>query len=310
MRIVGVLDKDIRIVDGIGAEKVPKLKDKFDFIWLDIDRFGSKEHKIVQEVFGLPSATEGDYPIVVTGDLFDTVVLNYYEELYRRYLFIYYSKSFLITIHRRPSSAVEEAMASLNELLVTGNLSSERILYQLVLGIMTVDDTEIRSIEENFRNFTEQLKAGGVDINKLFFIYKKAKSSSKVLSKTKDLILDISSKRLESKFIENPTIFKGLYTDADNQSRRIDDLCGILDDLTYGLIPSIWEELSSTRRIVGGLIGLSIALSLATLFKLAFPEKFMGLNSWYLVFLIIGIGAIAAILTQFSPSSKVNITEI
>ena len=193
MRLVGVVGKDIRIVDGVEAEKVPKLKDKFDFLWLDIDKLGSKEHKAVQETFGLPTATEGDYPIVVTGDSFDTVILNYYEELYMRYLFIYYSKSFLITIHRRPSSAVEEAMASLNEMLVTGNLSSESILYQLILGIVVVNDKEIRVIEESFRNFTEQLKSGDMDIHRVFFLHKRARSSSKVVSKTKDLILDISS---------------------------------------------------------------------------------------------------------------------
>jgi len=310
MRLVGVLDRDIRIVDDIDAEKVPQLKGKFDFLWLDLEKLGSKEHKVVQETFGLPAANEGDYPVAITGDSFDTVVLNYFEELYRRYLSIYYSKSFLITIHRRPSSAIEGAMASLNEMLVAGKLNSENILYQLVLGIMTVNDKELRTIEANFRNFTEQLKTGGVDINNVFFLQKKAKSSSKVISKTEDLILDISSKRIESKFIDNPNAFKRLYSDMEDQSRRIDDLCGILDDLAYGMIPSIWEALNSTKKIVGGLVVLSTAISLAALFKLAFPEKFFGLDTWHLAFLLVGIGAIAALIAQFTSSTKINIAEI
>ncbi|MBN2518600.1 MAG: hypothetical protein JXB14_07145, partial [Candidatus Altiarchaeota archaeon] len=132
MKIVGVLGRDLRIVDGVTEDKIPQLKDKFDFLWLDIERLDSKEYKIAQEVFGFQAPEEGSYPIAITSEFYDTVVLNYYDNLYRRDFIVYYSKSFLITVHQGPSSAVEEAMASLNEMLVMGNLNSETILYQLV----------------------------------------------------------------------------------------------------------------------------------------------------------------------------------
>jgi len=295
MKLIGIAGGAFKVVDDVDPSKLIDLKGSLDFLWLDMDSANQPNTKLARDLFGIKDLQESGFPRVVFEQGYDMLILDYYERLVRKELLIYYSDFFILTVHTGPCKVCDEAVAALNELMVSGKLSSGGILFELITGVQSSINDEILLAEDTVRNLTYQIKEGGGDLNKVVALYNGVKHLNMVVSHTKDLILVVEQ---ESSFIKDKTPFKTLYSLAVGQYERTVELFDGLDDLYKDAIPSTLSHMLAQRKALGSLSIIALTLASAAIALIFLPGGLFGLSAMTMAMVIIGLGILLSFVYQ------------
>ena len=295
MKLVGVAGREFKVVEDVDPEKLSDLQGSLDFIWVDMESANQRNEKLARDLFGIESLQEGGYPRGIFGKDHDFLLLDYYERLVLKELLVFYSGSFILTVHTGPCSLCDEAIASLNELMISGGLNAAGILYQILSGVLESLSGEITLSEDTVRTLTYEIKETGTDLKRIVALYNGVKRLDRVVSKTRDLIFVTPQ---ESGFIDKPGLFRALYSQAVEQTERTGELFEGLDNLFKTAVPHLFSSMLTQRKALGGLSILAIALGAAALAMSFFPDGLFGLPPMTMILAILALGIIGFFVYQ------------
>jgi Mg2+ and Co2+ transporter CorA len=295
MKLCAVSGREFRIMEDVGPDFISKAKEEFDFLWLDVDSITPQNEKLLKDVFVIGGL--GGPQVDVTGD-YNLLLLNYYDNYIKKEIQAYFSDRFIVTVHQGPDSVCDEVLASLNEMMLSGKPTSDRLIYGLFQGILEKDQQQLASLDNGLRGLLNQIRAGQVDLARTFAFKDNIRGLGRTVDETRSQLSDISLGAAPLQFIKDPDIFKAHYTQFAALSRGIGDLQEVSEGLMEKSISSLWRVLSGTRRIAGGLSFLSLALASAVLYLVLCPKDLFGIPSLYIFPLIVVVGLVGFLLMQ------------
>ncbi|MBN2517320.1 MAG: hypothetical protein JXB14_00585 [Candidatus Altiarchaeota archaeon] len=295
MKLCAVSGKEFRIMEDVGPDLISKAKDEFDFLWLDVESISPQNEKLLKDVFVIDRS--GGPRVDITGD-YNILLLGYYDDYIRKEIQVYFSDSFTVTVHQGPDGVCDEVLASMNEMMLSGRPTSERLIYGFFQGALEKDQQQLASLDSGFRGLVSQIRAGQVDLGRMFAFKDKIRGLGRVVADTKGQLSDIALEAEPLQFIEHPDIFKVHYAQFAALSRGLGELQELSEELMEKSISSLWRVLSGTRRIAGGLSFLSLALASAVLYLVLWPKDLFGISSLYIFPLIVIIGLVGFLLMQ------------
>jgi Mg2+ and Co2+ transporter CorA len=294
MKFVGISGKEFKILEDINLEKLAEIKDQFDFSWIDIDRLDQKSKKFFYEAYGIKDMDEGGLPRYEPSEDYDLIVLNYYGDHVRKEQQVFVSQKFIITAHPGNSPSCDKTLASLDELLISGSMSPERVLYEIILGVIECNEQSLRFYEQNVEQLASNSANLSTTLNKILLLARDVEELLDVLTRTQELIRDLASPSLVSENVNKPEYFRLLYFQSQKQTSRIEELKSTTDTFVNSTIPSIWSSVSNSNRALVGVAYTALGLAAASLFLYFFPDDILDIKSIYVAGAII----IAAILTS------------
>jgi|GEM_PF-1830249 len=294
MKFVGLFNGEFKIIEDIEPEKLEGLK--ADFAWIDVDKIDSKTEMVLKRLYEVKSLSQFGFPTIIPHGAYDLVFMNYFENLTKKDLQIMMSDHFVITVHQGGDSVCDETMASLNEMLVSGNFTSEMILQGLIVTLLERHNRHLRAIQESLRNINLQMKKGLSDPTHLFQLNKDVRSMVRVFYATKSQLADIVLKAIDVKGVQSPEGMAFLYAKMSVLTTGADGLSEIIDDYINGLMPFMWKQMNRTKSISIGVAIFSLGLASAALFTYFFPDGLFGIDTLYLVTGIIVIITLLAVV--------------
>jgi hypothetical protein len=293
MKFIGLLGGEFKILDNVSPTELEELKS--DFSWIDIGRIDPKTELTLKSLYGIENLGNFDFPTITQQHDYDTIVIPYFEDLSLRYLKIILSTSSVITVHQGSNSVCDEAMASVNEMIVSGNFNPEAVLLELLTTVVERQAAHLHTTQDSLRTINAQLKDGLSDLSYLAQLNKSAKEIKSSFYDFRAELADIVTQTITVKGLNDPKKFADLYGRMNLLCRGADDFSEIINGYLSDVLPVIWTGLSRMKGISMGLSAFSLFIALAAFATVLFPDGLLGINIVYisLAFLLAGLASLA-----------------
>ncbi len=296
MKFVGLLGGDFKIVDDLKPEQLGELK--ADFAWIDIDNPDVRTEAALKEHYGIKEILDSPPPGITKSKSYDRIVLSYYVDMSPRKLQIFVSGSFIITAHRGDDPVCEEAMAALNEMLVSGKLNADSILGQLFITVVRRHAEHLRAIRGSLRSIDSQAKSGTSDVKPFFQLSRDSREMAHVFHATKDVMGDICLKATSIRGLKNPKELSPLYSKMDVLIEGANSFSESVDEYTTQILPFMWGQMSRVKSRALGVSIFSLFVAGAALVYLLSPEEVFGLEKLFLSLGTLAVGGLAFLILQ------------
>lgn len=301
MKFIGLYKGETQMLEDVDPSKLKDMKS--DFSWIDADKIDPKTESAIQNLCGIPSLNDFNLPVIVPHGECTVIVIKYYSERVRHSVSVIVSKERVITIHPGTDAVCEEVMASVTEMLVSGDFNSGTVLRGLFAAAIEHDTEYLRSVQESLRNVEVQMRAGVTNITQIPQMMKDSGGIQRTLNETKDQISEILLGVAQVSGTTNAKAFYDVYDSANALSALAGEFSEAVAAYESELLLSIWKNIGKARRIALGLPILSISLSIAALFYVLFPLEKFGVPSLYIT---LGIAVVGAFLAVASSSRKMK----
>jgi len=297
MKFVGLFKGEFKILDNIDPSQLEQ--HDTDFAWIDIDRIDAKTQLALKKL-GLASVGQFGLPIIYSNPNYDFIRINYFEEQTKRELEVYMFDKYFITVHQGKDSVCEEAMASVNEMLVSGEFNAQKVLHDLFSVVIGRHELHIKTIQESLRSIELQLKKGISNVTYLSQLSRDSKEILLVFEGTKSQLADIVLKAVSIRGLDNPDQFSDLYGRVNNLLGEAEAFSDISNQYINELISFMWGQLTKVRSFAIGLAMLAVFIGVAALFFQLFPETFLGIDSIFVVIFLLVMGGLGLVAAQRS----------
>lgn len=305
MKYIGLTRGKFKILEDADPSQLSELS--ADFAWADIDRLDTKAEFALKELYGVDSLTQFGFPAIIQHDKYDLVIVNYYSaEQVKRELEVFVTERMVITVHQGQDRVCDEAMASVNEMMVSGGFNSGGVLESIFNGVIEKHAEHMQVMQEALRSITPQLKGGTARVDYITKLNNDSHELLRVFSDTRAQIADIILRAVPVKGVRSPESFITLYSQMNALVRIADDFSETVDGYTNSLLPIIWNQISKVKSIAEGVSALSLSVAIAVLFKSFYPDTFYGLPSIYIMVGILALGVIGMTAAQRKAKFKLS----
>jgi len=308
MRFIGVSGGECKIIEDFDLEKIRKVVKDFQFAWLDIDGVSPDIENFVRDVFGIEEINQsGDTRVVGKGS-YDLVFVNYYKDMLKHDVSMYFAENFLLTIHKGKDDICEEVMATINELLTMGEVNADIIIRRILGGVLAGNEEEILHTEKGLRKITIELEKKEAKPEDVFQLERSSRKRSTSVSKLQEAILSVISKTAGASFIHKPESFSDIFEKVNEQKRQSDELHDIIFDMSQNAIPLMWKTQERMKKTVGGLSIISTALAFSSILIASagnLRSKLYGVEVVNIVIVLVFLGVVGFLLMQ--RSNKLDI---
>ncbi len=304
MKLFSVSKGNLQVLEDIEPDRLASAKG--DFVWADLDKIDTPTESILKELYGVEGLADLRLPAILRHDKYDLIVLNYFSEMNKRVLQILLMDDRMITLHSGADPACEEVMASVNEMLMSGGLDHESVVWGIFTAVLAKDTAHLHSLEEVMRNTDAQLRKGIRNIVRIPKLASESVALRLALYETRGQIEEISLGITPLRGLESQKRFKELYNSIDTLSALADGFSESVDHYSEALLPSIWKQVSRAKSIAVGLSIMSLAMAGSALFYLFFPDGLFGVKALYIMLGIIALGALGMVAAQRGMKFKVS----
>jgi len=190
MKFIGLSKGGLQVLEDIDPNKFRDIKS--DFSWIDADKVDTQAMILLKDLYGISSLGNFTTPTIVAQDDYTLIVISYYFELGQRFLPVIVSDKRLMTIHPGLDPVCSEVMASINEMLVSGEFNASTILRGLFAAVIKRDTEHLQAMRNSLRN-TELMMRGGVsNVAHIPKFIKESRGVSGSLQETREQIATIA----------------------------------------------------------------------------------------------------------------------
>jgi Mg2+ and Co2+ transporter CorA len=306
MKFAGTVKGNFKLIEDLTPDQLKELEP--DFMWLDVDRVDPPTETTLKEIYGIESISSFGFPSIISYGNYDLIRINYFEELSNNELLVIVSEKYVITVHQGTDSVSDEAMASVNEMMVSGGLNTGTILRNIFSTVLERHAVHLQKVQNVLHGMDQKLRAGVSDVSRLTQLNANVQETKKVFYATRDQLADLIIQNISVKGIDDPQEFSDLYIKMNEMSRAADYFTTVIDKYMNALIASTWDHMNSTKKMSTGLALMSIFFGAAAIFRIFFPLNvpIIGMDSIYFVIAIMIAGVIAFIVAQ--RTSKFTLT--
>jgi len=306
MKFIGKVKGELKILSEVDESQLQKLLT--DFCWIDIDRIDPVTELAMKNLFGIISLNESGHPTITPHDKYDLVLLNYYYQQTKRELQVMLTSKCIITAHSGSDPACDEVTASLDQMLMSGALNIDGVLYGLFEAIVRLSVDRLRGAQEAIRTLELQMKSGITSIQHLSQLNRDFRELRRVFYETEGQMADIISKTIPLRGVGDTAQFTFPYSRMKSLSKIANDLLEILDDYSSDLLPEMWAQISRTKRTALGLSILSLFVGASALFMTMFKSGFPGvpIAPEFIALGLLAIGMIGLAAAQTKPKFRVS----
>lgn len=306
MKFIGKVKGELKILSDVDESQLPGLIS--DFCWIEIDRIDPATELAMKNVFGILSLSESGHPTITQHDKYDLILLNYYHGHSKRELQVMLTNKCIITAHSGQDPVCEEVTASLDQMLMSGGLNIDAILYSIFEALVRMDVEQLRVAQEALKSLDAQMRSGVTGIAHISQLSRDFRELRRIFYDTQGQLADIISKTIPLKGVRDTAQFAYQYSRMKSLSKLANDLLEILEDYTSELLPDVWAQMSSTKRTAVGLAVLSLFIGWAALFMVFFSGGFLGLpvEPAYFALMLVALGFVGLALAQSKPKFKAS----
>jgi len=305
MKYIGLTKGNFKILEDADPSQLSQLS--AEFAWADMDRIDTKAELALKDLYGVESLSEFGFPAIIQHEKYDLVIVNYYTpEQVKRELEVFVTERMVITVHQGSDPVCDEAMASINEMMVSGSFNSGGVLEGIFNGVIEKHAGHMQVMQEYLRNVAPQLKKGMAKVDHITKLNNDSHELLRVFSDTRAQIADIILRAVPVKGVKSPESFVTLYSQMNSLVRIADDFAETVDGYTNSLLPIVWNQIGKVKAIAEGFSVLSLCVAAAALFNSYYPITFMDIPSYYVVAGIAAIGLIGLIIAQRRTTFKLS----
>ncbi len=304
MKFVGLFGGEFKILEDVSPEKISDLES--DFSWIDIDRLDPQTEVALKKKYGVKSINESGFPAITRYDGYDLVLVNYFENLSKKELQILISEKFIITLHQGADSVCDETMASLNEMLISGNFNSDMVFHGLMVTLVKRHADHLRALHASLRTMNNQLRQGLTELAYLFQLNRAANQLNRVFYANKFQLMDIVLGAIELKGLHDPGSLSYLYEKMNSLVKGAEGFSELTDIYVNSAVPFIWDQLNRTRRMATGVGMFAASLAASALFYIFAPPNLLEMDNMFIVAGIVALGSILALtMTMRKPKLRI-----
>jgi len=305
MKVISLSSGSLEVLDDVDAASVPQLR--YDFAWIDTDKIDPAAEKAIKDLTKIGSLSNFNLPVIVPQGKCTVLVISYYEEMTRRSLKVIVSDKMVITAHAGQDSLCSEVMASVSEMLMSGDFNSGGILLALFTSAIARDTAYLKTLQDSLRNFESQRKADSEAVVQISTLINDSKSARRTLYETKEQISEIIIGIAQIPGLDDTRNFYGVYDSANALHSLAGEFSENVSAYEIRILMAMWEQVGKAKSNAVGISVFAVGLAAASLLKLLLPEKYLGFDNMYLVFGMIVLGAIAAFVASL-PKPKFKIS--
>ncbi len=302
MKFVGLSKGEFKIFEEFDPAQLSSLK--ADFFWLDADSLDPRTLVAIKKCCGVEGLEESVSGVSRRGK-YDLLTIEYYAPAWTQ-VRVAVSEGFIITAHSGLDAVCEEAMASVNEMIVGGGLDSGSVLTYLLASALDKDAAYLKSFQMSVKGMDGSLKSGVRDLRRLANANDDARAVRRVLSSARSQAADIVIGTSPVMGVKPTEALVDVYNRANELSRGADDIYTIVSGYMNSMVIAAWSQAGKSQSLALGLFSLSISVGGAALFYMLFPDGLYGFDRLAIMAGIVGLGAIGLIAAQRKPKFRIR----
>jgi hypothetical protein len=296
MKFIGLFGGEFKILEDLEASQLEGLQP--DFAWIDVDGLDAQTDLFFKQQFSIENTSGFGFPIISSTNSYDKLSLIYYDDLSKRELLVFVLDKYIITLHSGADPICDGNMASLNEMLVSGDFNKGMVLAGLFTMVLERHKEHLKTLNEAMRKIESNLNQGIKDISHVSNFRKQTRATRDVFAETRDQIADIALGVSPIRGMSDRSVFTSLFNKANMLAEASTELEELSESYIDELLPFMWRKLNSVKANSLMLSIVAIFIAASASFYFLFPDGLFGIDRIFLSAGIFLMGIVASLVVR------------